>query len=138
MSSKSSLDASAGIQVDVLPTPTDTALAVPSPGLSSTRRRFCLDLDVSPVSSLKRLVFTKRRPIRNYVWCTIFTALGGFIWGFDTGRYVSTLPFCQEFANKIDVHDSIGPITLMPQFEAQFGEVCLLIFYSVGAMMHDV
>ncbi|KAJ7864919.1 general substrate transporter [Mycena leptocephala] len=38
-----------------------------------------------------------------YVWPTLFTAFGGFLWGFDTG--------------------SIGPITVMPQFEKQFGSV---------------
>jgi len=38
-----------------------------------------------------------------YVWPTLFTALGGFLWGFDTG--------------------SIGPIIVMPQFENQFGSV---------------
>ncbi|KAK0458443.1 general substrate transporter [Desarmillaria tabescens] len=42
-----------------------------------------------------------RSKIPTYVWCSLFTALGGFLWGYDTG--------------------SIGPITVMPQFEAQFG-----------------
>ncbi|KAJ6492031.1 general substrate transporter [Mycena sanguinolenta] len=38
-----------------------------------------------------------------YVWPTLFTAFGGFLWGYDTG--------------------SIGPIIVMPQFEKQFGSV---------------
>ncbi|CAL1713568.1 unnamed protein product [Somion occarium] len=38
--------------------------------------------------------------VPNYIWCTLFTAIGGFIFGFDTG--------------------SIGPITIMPKFRAQF------------------
>ncbi|KAK7689845.1 hypothetical protein QCA50_006484 [Cerrena zonata] len=44
------------------------------------------------------------RPIHipNYVWCALFTAIGGFIFGFDTG--------------------SIGPITIMPKFQAQFAD----------------
>ncbi|KZT06349.1 general substrate transporter [Laetiporus sulphureus 93-53] len=37
--------------------------------------------------------------VPNYVWCALFTAVGGFIFGFDTG--------------------SIGSITTMPQFVAQ-------------------
>ncbi|KAJ7893468.1 general substrate transporter [Mycena olivaceomarginata] len=52
---------------------------------------------VSRVRPFKRL----RIPV--YVWPTLFTAFGGFLWGFDTG--------------------SIGPITVMPQFENQFGSV---------------
>lgn len=35
-----------------------------------------------------------------YTWCTLFVSLGGFIFGYDTG--------------------SIGPVTVMPQFEAHF------------------
>ncbi|KAK0434938.1 general substrate transporter [Armillaria borealis] len=42
-----------------------------------------------------------RKKVPTYVWCSLFTALGGFLWGYDTG--------------------SIGPISVMPQFEAQFG-----------------
>ncbi|KAJ6450311.1 general substrate transporter, partial [Mycena vitilis] len=38
-----------------------------------------------------------------YVWPTLFTAFGGFLWGYDTG--------------------SIGPIIVMPQFEDQFGSI---------------
>ncbi|KAJ6560253.1 general substrate transporter [Mycena capillaripes] len=38
-----------------------------------------------------------------YVWPTLFTALGGLLWGADTG--------------------SIGPIIVMSQFENQFGSV---------------
>ncbi|KIP04250.1 hypothetical protein PHLGIDRAFT_31456 [Phlebiopsis gigantea 11061_1 CR5-6] len=40
------------------------------------------------------------RRVPNYVRCTLFTAMGGFCFGFDTG--------------------SIGPITVMSQFEHQF------------------
>ncbi|KAJ6473383.1 general substrate transporter [Mycena vitilis] len=43
----------------------------------------------------------KRRRVPTYVWATLFTAFGGFLWGYDTG--------------------SIGPIIVMPQFEKQFG-----------------
>ncbi|KAF8182142.1 general substrate transporter [Mycena galopus ATCC 62051] len=45
----------------------------------------------------------KRSRIPAYVWPTLFTAFGGFLWGFDTG--------------------SIGPIIVMPQFKDQFGAV---------------
>ncbi|KAJ6523470.1 general substrate transporter [Mycena vulgaris] len=45
----------------------------------------------------------KHSRIPTYVWSTLFTALGGFLWGFDTG--------------------SIGPIIVMSQFESQFGSV---------------
>ncbi|GJE97695.1 MFS sugar transporter [Phanerochaete sordida] len=38
--------------------------------------------------------------IPTYVWCTIFTALGGFCFGFDTG--------------------SIGPLIVMPRFQQHF------------------
>lgn len=53
-------------------------------------RRF-LDIKNSPILRFK---------IPNYVWCAIFTGLGGFLFGFDTG--------------------SIGPITIMPKFQDQF------------------
>ncbi|KAI0932573.1 hypothetical protein AcW2_001162 [Taiwanofungus camphoratus] len=39
--------------------------------------------------------------VPNYVWCALYTAIGGFLFGFDTG--------------------SIGPVTVMPQFETKFG-----------------
>ncbi|KZT57618.1 major facilitator superfamily transporter sugar [Calocera cornea HHB12733] len=65
----------------------------------------------------------KLDPISQYFWCTLFTALGGFLWEYDTG--------------------SIGPITLMPDFEAQFGPIsatiqglivsCILITASIAA-----
>lgn len=38
--------------------------------------------------------------VPTYVWCAIFTAIGGFCFGFDTG--------------------SIGPITVMSQFQSHF------------------
>lgn len=50
-----------------------------------------------PLNQLREL----REQVPTYVWCSLFTALGGYLWGYDTG--------------------SIGPITVMPQFEAQFG-----------------
>ncbi|KAJ7265413.1 general substrate transporter [Mycena haematopus] len=52
---------------------------------------------------LVRAFKLERSRIPAYVWPTLFTAFGGFVWGFDTG--------------------SIGPIIVMPQFEAQFGNV---------------
>ncbi|KAK0502750.1 general substrate transporter [Armillaria luteobubalina] len=70
-------------------------------------------MDVQPPTSryLSALLSTRGRSLNQllglraevptYVWCSLFTALGGFLWGYDTG--------------------SIGPITVMPQFEAQFG-----------------
>lgn len=27
-----------------------------------------------------------RKKVPTYVWCSLFTALGGFLWGYDTGR----------------------------------------------------
>lgn len=60
-----------------------------------------------PVSILQRLKvsvpITKLKPtfrVPNYVWCAMFMSIGGFIFGFDTG--------------------SIGPISIMPQFEQRF------------------
>ncbi|KAJ7682083.1 general substrate transporter [Mycena polygramma] len=47
-------------------------------------------------------VLRKSRP-PPYVWPTLFTAFGGFLWGYDTG--------------------SIGPVIVMPQFEDQFGSI---------------
>nr|GAT54090.1 MFS sugar [Mycena chlorophos] len=38
-----------------------------------------------------------------YIWPTLSTALGGFLWGYDTG--------------------SVGPITVMAQFEKDFGHI---------------
>ncbi|KAJ7836209.1 general substrate transporter [Mycena leptocephala] len=46
---------------------------------------------------------SSRARIPTYVWPTLFTALGGWLWGYDTG--------------------SIGPIIVMPQFEKQFGSI---------------
>lgn len=59
----------------------------------------------TPSSLLRRLrphnVSRMSRPkIPNYIWCTAFTGLGGFCFGFDTG--------------------SIGPITVMSQFRHHF------------------
>ncbi|EIM90365.1 general substrate transporter [Stereum hirsutum FP-91666 SS1] len=41
--------------------------------------------------------------LHTYTLCTVFASIGGFIFGFDTG--------------------SIGPVTVMPQFEAQFNSI---------------
>ncbi|KAJ7506621.1 general substrate transporter [Mycena galericulata] len=67
--------------------------------------RPCIQLQVSTSSTapLVRALQVKRSRIPTYVWPTLFTALGGFLWGFDTG--------------------SIGPIIVMPQFEKQFGSL---------------
>lgn len=45
-------------------------------------------------------MFKSPTQVPTYVWCTIFTALGGFCFGYDTG--------------------SIGPITVMSQFQHHF------------------
>ncbi|KAF9267384.1 general substrate transporter [Marasmius fiardii PR-910] len=70
-------------------------------------------------SRLVQLFRPRELPV--YVWATLFTALGGFLWGYDTG--------------------SIGPISVMPQFEEQFGVLspttqgllisCILIAASI-------
>ncbi len=73
----------------------------------------CSPIPQPPISSLlRRLPFLTRGSQRardsvstsvhvpNYVWCTVFTAVGGFLFGFDTG--------------------SIGPVTVMPQFQRHF------------------
>ncbi|KAH9835803.1 general substrate transporter [Rhodofomes roseus] len=55
---------------------------------------------------MQRLHASARLPkaprIPNFVWCAIFTAIGGFVFGFDTG--------------------SIGSITTMPQFVSRFSK----------------
>ncbi|KAJ6464574.1 general substrate transporter [Mycena sanguinolenta] len=62
-----------------------------------------IQIQVSANSKVPLLRAYKRSRIPAYVWPTLFTAFGGFLWGFDTG--------------------SIGPIIVMPQFEDQFGHV---------------
>ncbi|KAJ6515287.1 general substrate transporter [Mycena sanguinolenta] len=62
-----------------------------------------IQFQVSANSTAPLLRAYKRSRIPAYVWPTLFTAFGGFLWGFDTG--------------------SIGPIIVMPQFEDQFGHV---------------
>ena len=52
------------------------------------------------VHSLRGLPVTSWPKVPNYIWCAIFTAIGGFCFGFDTG--------------------SIGPITVMSQFQHHF------------------
>ncbi|KAF7335303.1 MFS sugar [Mycena sanguinolenta] len=64
-----------------------------------------IQFQVSANSTAPLLRAYKRSKIPVYVWPTLFTAFGGFLWGFDTGR------------------QSIGPIIVMPQFEDQFGQV---------------
>ncbi|KZO91815.1 general substrate transporter [Calocera viscosa TUFC12733] len=73
--------------------------------------------------TLRRLKKFRLNTIPQYIWCTVFTALGGYLWGYDTG--------------------SIGPITLMPDFVARFGPIsatiqglvvsCILITASIAA-----
>ncbi|KAJ7506619.1 general substrate transporter [Mycena galericulata] len=63
-----------------------------------------IQLQVSnSTAPLVRALHAKRFRIPTYAWPTLFTALGGFLWGFDTA--------------------SIGPIIVMPQFEKQFGSL---------------
>ncbi|KAJ7860917.1 general substrate transporter [Mycena leptocephala] len=57
----------------------------------------------SEVPLFRAQKFSRRAKIPTYVWPTLFTALGGWLWGYDTG--------------------SIGPIIVMPQFEKQFGSI---------------
>ncbi|KAJ7359236.1 general substrate transporter [Mycena albidolilacea] len=62
-----------------------------------------IHFQVSATSSVPLVRAFEKLRIPGYVWPTLFTAFGGFLWGFDTG--------------------SIGPIIVMPQFESQFGSV---------------
>ncbi|KAJ7018387.1 general substrate transporter [Mycena alexandri] len=62
-----------------------------------------LPLRVSSTSAAPLVRALKRPRVPTYVWPALFTALGGFLWGFDTG--------------------SIGPIIVMAQFEEQFGSI---------------
>ncbi|KAJ7462013.1 general substrate transporter [Mycena latifolia] len=66
------------------------------------RPRIQLQVSSSSTAPLVRVLKVKSR-IPTYVWPALFTALGGFLWGFDTG--------------------SIGPIIVMSQFESQFGSI---------------
>jgi len=73
-----------------------------------------------PASPLRRLlaslgISSSRKPIPLYFWCTVFTALGGLLWGFDTG--------------------SIGPITVMPQFQQKFG---VLSTWTQGLLVSSI
>ncbi|KAJ7091942.1 general substrate transporter [Mycena belliarum] len=67
------------------------------------RPRIQLQVSSSSTAPLVRALKAKRSPVPAYVWPVLFTSLGSFLWGFDTG--------------------SIGPTTVMPQFERQFGSV---------------
>ncbi|KAL4249825.1 major facilitator superfamily protein [Abortiporus biennis] len=53
-------------------------------------------------NTVSKVTLSARIEVPNYVWCAIYTAIGGFLFGFDTG--------------------SIGPITIMPKFQEQFAE----------------
>ncbi|KAF7335331.1 MFS sugar [Mycena sanguinolenta] len=66
-----------------------------------------IQFQVSANSAAPLVRAMKRSRIPMYVWPTLFTAFGGFLWGFDTG--------------------SIGPIIVMPQFEDQFGHISATI-----------
>ncbi|KAJ6536697.1 general substrate transporter [Mycena vulgaris] len=67
------------------------------------RPRIQFQVSTSSTAPLVRALKVKRSRIPTYVWPTLFTALGGFLWGFDTG--------------------SIGPVIVMSQFERQFGSL---------------
>ncbi|KAJ7770997.1 general substrate transporter [Mycena maculata] len=67
------------------------------------RPRIQLQVSTSSTAPLVRALNSKRSRIPTYVWPTLVTALGGWLWGYDTG--------------------SIGPIIVMPQFEKQFGSL---------------
>ncbi|KAJ7098624.1 general substrate transporter [Mycena belliarum] len=69
------------------------------------RPRIQLQVSSSSAAPLVRALKAKRSPVPAYVWPALFTSLGGFLWGFDTGRRVP-----------IDIF-------LMPQFERQFGAI---------------
>ncbi|KAJ7688666.1 general substrate transporter [Mycena rosella] len=71
------------------------------------RPRIQLQVSSSSTAPLVRVLKVKRTGIPPYVWPALFTALGGFLWGFDTG--------------------SIGPITVMSQFENQFGSISAIV-----------
>ncbi|KAJ7131665.1 general substrate transporter [Mycena crocata] len=65
------------------------------------RPRFQLQVSSTSTAPLVQALRRSRMPA--YIWPTLFTSLGGFLWGFDTG--------------------SIGPIIVMAQFEARFGAI---------------
>ena len=81
----------------------------PSPAADDSHAP-CFPIPQSAISELPQKLPFFRLPalhlpswhIANYVWCSIFTAIGGFLFGFDTG--------------------SIGPVTVMSQFEDHFCE----------------
>ncbi|KAG7088381.1 hypothetical protein E1B28_012382 [Marasmius oreades] len=82
-------------------------------------------LSVAPPTRSRLFQFFRPRRLPVYVWATLFTALGGFLWGYDTG--------------------SIGPISVMPRFEEQFGVLspttqgllisCILIAASIMSIL---
>lgn len=60
--------------------------------------------------------------LRMYTLCTMFVSLGGFLFGFDTGTIVLLHPQ-DELTLKLYCKGSIGPITVMSQFEEQFSSI---------------
>ena len=76
----------------------------------------------TPGSVLRRLGTSLRFPkaphVPNFVWCALFTALGGFVFGFDTG--------------------SIGSITTMPQFVSQFSKTGTLSTTAQGLIVSTI
>ncbi|KAJ7937024.1 general substrate transporter [Mycena leptocephala] len=67
------------------------------------RPRIQVQVSASSTAPIVRALKSKWSRLPLYVWPTLFTALGGFLWGYDTG--------------------SIGPIIVMPQFENQYGSI---------------
>lgn len=78
-----------------------TAMELPT---VSDEQQACVGMP--PRSVVRRLGASLGLPkaphVPNFVWCALFTALGGFVFGFDTG--------------------SIGSITTMPHFVAHFSK----------------
>lgn len=64
------------------------------------------------------LRFPKAPHVPNFVWCALFTALGGFVFGFDTG--------------------SIGSITTMPKFVSQFSKTGVLSTTVQGLIVSTI
>lgn len=86
-------------QVAVVPTSEpshSSCFPIPQPSLISIGHRL-------PFSRIGQVAPSLHIP--NYVKCTIFAAVGGFLFGFDTG--------------------SIGPVTVMSQFRNHFGSTTI-------------
>ncbi|KAH9937434.1 general substrate transporter [Fomitopsis serialis] len=67
-------------------------------------------------TSLRR--FPKAPHVPNFVWCALFTAIGGFVFGFDTG--------------------SIGSVTTMPQFISHFSSTRALSTTIQGLIVSTI